>query len=363
MQERLLVAALAEPPEAADAWRALQSELDLDRLEPGSFELLPLITRNLVEAGGDGGYAHDAHLARLKGIYRRSWVKNNLLLERVKTTAAELEAAGIRGLFVEGPTLATRYYPDAGLRPTSFFHVLVDEPSLERARARLPRAGWGSRIDDGDQRSAFSDAEGNGCTVGASLTDDFVGSDGSDPLEPIWSAAERQDLGESDVLVPGATDALLIACVKGARKHAVANVQWIADAALIVREGKVDWERIVEVAVGGGQTLRVRESLEFVARQPRMPVSAEALARLATQPVSRRERVAYAFAGGAAPWLGALPEILGEHLAATTGEPAGRAIATLPNRLQARWGLDHAYEIPLAAARRAYARLFTRGMP
>ena len=70
LQQLLLIAALAEQSTAVEAWQEVRPRISIDELEPGSFQLLPLIYSNLSEARHE-----DVDLPRLKGIYRRTWVK------------------------------------------------------------------------------------------------------------------------------------------------------------------------------------------------------------------------------------------------------------------------------------------------
>jgi hypothetical protein len=44
----------------------------------------------------------DEELPRLKGIYRRAWVRNNLLVKRAAEIGQALEDASVRALLVEG---------------------------------------------------------------------------------------------------------------------------------------------------------------------------------------------------------------------------------------------------------------------
>ena len=105
-QEKLLLAALGSATQASQTWRALQSDFVLDELEPGSFDLMALIYRRLYEAG-----YHDSVVERLKGIYRREWVRANVMLERSREVAGALAEAGVDSLFVEGSPLSERFYP------------------------------------------------------------------------------------------------------------------------------------------------------------------------------------------------------------------------------------------------------------
>src|SRR5439155_15549659 len=98
LQEQLLLVALGDPDSAAGAWKSLPASFSLDDLEPGSFELLPLVYRNVSQTN-----PADPLLPRLKGIYRRSWVKNNLLLGRTSEIAETLQTVSVPALFLEGP--------------------------------------------------------------------------------------------------------------------------------------------------------------------------------------------------------------------------------------------------------------------
>ena len=344
-QERLLVAALASPEEAATAWSGMPPEFSLDVLEPGSFELLPLVYRNLSEVGSD-----DARLPRLKGIYRRSWVKNNLLLERVREIAAVFAEADLPALFLEGPTFANRYYPDLGLRPTSTIHLLVHPSDGLRAVSRLGRVRWTARAESSvypGWRILFDDG-GNICVLRTSLAFDFVDAD-----ESIWSAAGEAEGGEARVHMPNPTDALLSVLVSGARLSPSPRTQWIADAAMLLRVQEIDWERLCALGVAGGQTSRLRATLGYLRRLPIGPIPAEVFELLVRAQPLRRERLVYRLVSGAPPRLAGSAEVLAEHLVATRDESALRTMASLAGRLRERWGLKHSWQIPAAATRRA----------
>ena len=216
LQRRLLVAALAGTEEAVAMWHRLRPELVLDELEPGSFELMPLIYRQLVT-----GEVEDTILTRLKGIYRKSWLIHTLLLERTRESASALDAAGVRALFVEGAPLAARYYPEPGLRFTSHVDVLVDEDSVPQATAALAGARWYARPDvhvgSGGRHHLF-DRDSHACVVRPTLAVDFVVPHDRDRAHALlWQGAEHEEVSGISILVPQPTDALLAVCVAGAR--------------------------------------------------------------------------------------------------------------------------------------------------
>jgi putative nucleotidyltransferase-like protein len=351
VQEQLLVAALGDPSESVRAWRGVQPEFSLDELEPGSFELLPLVYRNLSSSGYE-----DALLPRLKGIYRRTWVKNNLLLERTRDIAEALRETGIRALFLEGAALALRYYPDLGLRPTSFIHLLVTEAEEAKAFMQLQRAGWSDRPDSGAHagwRFLF-DGGGNICVLRTSVAFDFVApEDRALTPAPLWEAAERQEVAGTEILVPTPTAALLGIVVSGARLGPVPSTQWLADAAMVLRGHEIDWERLLQVGIARGQALRLRHVFDYLLQLPVPDPPRDVRVRLDGAPVTRRQRLIYALSSGSFRGLGGVQETVAEHLAATGHESLARTAATFPGRLRDRWGLEHSWQLPFAAGRRA----------
>src|SRR5581483_5203765 len=234
-------------------------------LEPGALELMPLVYRNLSSTTPE-----DPRLPLLKDLHRRSWVKNNLLLEQTSQISDTLRRAGVKTLFLEGPTLATRFYGDIGLRPTSAIHALVAPQDLAKATARLVEAGWATR-PRGDAYPRWSGLVGPGgstCVLRSSLAVDFVAS-GAEPAEaPLWRAARRHSIDGTRVLVPCATDSLLAVVVAGARYGPLPPTQWLVDAAMILRGREIDWDRLIELAVTRGQAVRLWEALGLLLELP-----------------------------------------------------------------------------------------------
>jgi O-antigen/teichoic acid export membrane protein len=351
LQERLLLAALGDPDSAADAWTSLPDTFSVDDLEPGSFELMPLVYRNIAAAR-----PHDPELPRLKGIYRRSWVKNNLLLGRTSEIAETLRAAEIPALFLEGPSYAARFYGDLALRPTSSVHVLVPPSDAAEASVRLGRGGWTTRPGSGAYpgwRLLF-DGGGNICVLRSSLAFDYVASGDEPAEEALWRAAERHPVGETEVLVPTPTDAVLAACVAGVRYGPLPNTQWLTDAVMILRAAEADWDRLIDLAVTHRQDIRLREALSCLLDLP-VPVPErvhDAHAWLGGQRPTRRDRLAFALSSGRPARRGGLPHALAELVAQTTGESLVRTAGRLPRHLCARWSVEHRWQLPLAAGRR-----------
>lgn len=347
-QQELLLAVALQDPSAGRA--TLPTELSLDELEPGSYELLPLVYRNLARS-------ETTHplLPRLKGVYRKTWAVNGLLSERVRATADVLREKEIPALFVEGVALAERFYPESGLRPTSAIDVLVNERDQRRALACLARGGWSNRVPTSSAGAPqyLYDAAGTVCVLRTTLATDLVRrSSGRPAVADLWQAAGREVVGGADVLVPSATETLLAVCVLHVRASSAPNVQWIADAKMLLA-AEIDWERLLASGIDAGQAPRLAAAFRYLTALPGATPPASVLERLDRRRSSPRERLTYVLTSGAVRGAGSLPVLAAEHLAATSGQSTVRTIATFPRHLRERWNLASSWRVPLSAASRA----------
>jgi hypothetical protein len=357
-QVLLLRTALGQGAEASTAWAELRPRLDFENLEAGSFGLLPLVYRSLTDAGVD-----EPLLPRLKGIYRNTWYKSNVLLERVAKTAEALDAASVPAIVVGGPTLGARYYPEVGLRPSPLVDLLVEESDRTRAAAVLGRTRWARRPDivaPPGGPTYFSDTDGHFCALRSTLTADFVLRGTPDETyAELWQSAERQEVRDVPVTVLGHRDQLLATCVLGARRGPTPNVLWVADAAMVLRAGAdtLDWAGLLRAAQARGQSWRLAQALRYVLAFPGTAVPAEVAEEIGRMHGRARERLEFSLSSGSLDRLGGLPALVAEHLGATADRSLLSTVGTFPVFLRDRWQLRHAWQLPVAGGRRAVRSL------
>ena len=136
--ELLLRAALSDAQSAETAWHEWRRRVSFDDMGEASMRLMPLVSKNLA----DHGIEHDL-TARLRGIHRYWWSRNQRLLHRLGKVHDVLAAESIDVMVLKGVPLALRYYDDPGLRPMSDFDVLVPTGDADRA------LHLAIRLDDG----------------------------------------------------------------------------------------------------------------------------------------------------------------------------------------------------------------------
>jgi hypothetical protein len=289
-QKLLLRTACAGGEASAEAWRRLRPQLELDRLELGSFPVLPLVHRQLVELGID-----DPYVPRLAGIRRRTWTMNRLELERVTPVLRSLEEP----IVVGGWQFPAHYYGgDFGLRPVEGLEV-------------LERLAW-----------------------------EFSTPDREPEVETI-----EIELGgtKARALVP--TDELLRVCLTGARVHQPPNVLWLADALAVLRF-EIDWDRVVRHALRLRAMLRLRDALVYLRRELGAALPDEAVRELEAHPPRWREALAHRRAGRS-------PRVVSTRfLNVTADRPLPAALLALPTFLRDELGLKRRSQVPIEVVRR-----------
>src|SRR4051794_7774713 len=136
VQELLLEAALRLGAEARQVWEQCAEEHALDEVPVAVRGLLPAVYRNLASSPGV------PELARLRGIHRHEWYRNQLLFDAAGRLITVLREAGIPVMVLKGGALAVLHYGDAGSRPMGDVDLLVPPALADEALAVVEGAGW-----------------------------------------------------------------------------------------------------------------------------------------------------------------------------------------------------------------------------
>src|SRR5262249_54730428 len=132
-----LRAAIWSGERSLQSWEEWKQLVDFDDVDGGTVRLLPLIYRKLLAQN-----VQDPLMGRLKGLYRRTWYRNQLVFHRSAEMVALMARKGIDALLLKGPALVLQYYKDPGVRPMDDFDLLVRPSQASKAIAVLQEAGW-----------------------------------------------------------------------------------------------------------------------------------------------------------------------------------------------------------------------------
>jgi putative nucleotidyltransferase-like protein len=240
-------------------------------MEDGSFALMPLLYRRL-----ESWQLDEPLLPRLKGLYRHTWYRGNVLLERLKEIKELAANSRIDLLIADEPLLIERVYRDPGLRPATRLDVLIRPESAEDLIRGLEQSGWRRA----SPRSLWLQHASGPFAV---LQHGFVAKHATLPLA-----------GTTDHWL-NSTDQLLRTCVGDARQSRTGRVQWIPDAKLQIamEPAEIDWERLLQTATSYHLVLHLRDALSYLSRTVTAAVPGDVLARLEAIRPAPQERLAH----------------------------------------------------------------------
>ncbi len=344
-QELLLRATLLSGDAALAAWQHWQASVgDLGGLDHGSVRLLPLLYRNLKELG----VVHP-RMEILQGTYRKAWYQNRLLLHKLAETLRRLHDRGVGTMVLKGAALVATACRDIALRPMDDADVLVPVSDLAAAADVLRELGLHTRWDISGERHSvihaapFDDDRGfkldlhwhalkEDCTA---IADEQLRAD----AEAVWFEGVK-------TLAPAATEQLLHTCVHGVRWDPEPPLRWVADAAMLVNGGAINWERLVTVARRRRLALPLGAALAYAVGLLGLSVPGAVLAELAATPAAVWERRELRLQTQPLTELRRLRLHWYRHRRQRGGGGGLGAVASFPRYLRLFWGLRSLREVP-----------------
>jgi hypothetical protein len=348
-EEALLRAALSAPPEAAAIWRRVSMAIDVETLNPAWLDVLPLLYRKLAAAG-----AEDPWLGRLKGVYRRAWYANQLLLRRAGAVLEALHAGRVEGMVLGGAAVALMHYRDAGARPMSDTCIAVRPEAVGRALEVLDRAGWHAPPLSVDALLSTRLGVGLRDASGAGLELRWHALPIPSFEDDLWGAAVPLGIGDVRTQAPCSEDQLLQTCAHGiAWTPGPRSFCWLADALVILGSSgrAIEWERVVAQAIGKRVVLALRATLPYLRDTFAAPVPAGVVDSLQAASTTRSERAAFRASLRAPTPLGVTRVHRARRRAFARLEPDRRL--GFGAYVQSLAGLERRAQVPLHAARRS----------
>ena len=344
-QELLLKAALLKTDTALQSWNEWFAQDGLERMDNGSYRLLPLVYRNLESLG-----YQDPVLMKLKGVNRRAWCENHMVFRRMAPVLATLRRAGIATLLLKGAALTLLHYRDFGLRPMQDLDILVPEEQALDVVALLEAEGW--------RRNTLSSVALGEFFLSYRHSADFTRPPHEridlhwhvllqacyrDADEPFWQASVPVEFEGERTRALCPTDQLLHACVHGVVWNPVPPLRWVADASCVLGSSDIDWYRVLDLATRFRVVPALRDSLRYLVKTLDAPVPQEVLQRLDSTPVTAVEEHEYQYylkqldSPGVSQTVRALYP---QYRRTVQGKSWLRRVASIPLFLQHYWNLD-----------------------
>jgi hypothetical protein len=360
-QELLLQAALLEGADALAAWEKWKAAVDIDVLDPGSFRLLPQLYWKLQAQG-----IEDPLMSKLKGVYRYTWSRNQLLLHSSAALLKHFQAAGIQTMILKGAALTVLYYKNRGLRFMSDFDVLVPTEQAARAITLLTDLGWvpdarsPERLIPIEHGIGFKNKDRQSVDLHWHLLPECRQPDAD---KPFWDGAVLANLEDLSTSALNPTDQLFHVCIHGAKWNLIAPFRWVADAMMILRdlEVKIEWERLVSEAQDRRLTLPLRDTLTYLQHMFDAPVPSAVLQRLRNTPTSKAEIFEYRYKTQSylKKPLGYLPILWFDYRRSAPQDGRLNQVLGFAKHLQLLWGAKHVMLLPFYAALMGLRRILS----
>lgn len=285
-------AALLPSDRAVPAWEQWERDLDFDSLEYTSRQMIPLLYRNLRTNGID----HPL-MEKFKGIYRYTWYKNQLMMNKTATLVHSFRDAGIETMILKGAALVSLHYDTYGLRPMNDVDVLVhtDEAlaamslmlELDFTTGELPvertKVYWHAQ--------GYWDQDGDEFDLHWNALPECRQEDADDGF---WNHAVMAEINDVRICAQSPTDQLIHVCTHAARGCHVTRLIWIADAMTILKSSpSIDWDRLLLFGQTRCLTLPLRDTLGYLHNLLDAPIPASVLQSMHEVPVSMAEYIEY----------------------------------------------------------------------
>ena len=362
--EQILKVALFPLARTADEWAVLTTHPE-DLWAPDARQLLPLLSRALVDAGID-----DPVVAHLMQTARLAWADNQLKFERLDAALEVLDSVGIRSMALKGVPLALKHYPDPSLRPMMDFDLLIDPEQAADAVVALERAGWTLEwtiVPDFVARTYEVPCRSHD---GLGILDlhwrlvPWVARSWTDRDLAIWRDAQPLAIADRVTLAPADHDLLLHVILHAYLSGWAYVPRWVADVVVLLRSstGTLDWERFVDRVVRAHLTLPVADALGYVASTFEAPVPQSVHDGLSGARSTRRERRKHQRGEreliSSRDWLlGDFSELRTSWARISVNYSRFGVLSSIGPFLRGRTHVDHVWTLPFVVARRRFQRV------
>ncbi len=352
--ENLIIRAAIDPDSSIRSWEAWLASNDLDEIPTSSFDLLPLVYRNLRSRD-----YRSRDLPKLRGVYRQTWYRNQLLISRSLELFEKLEVGGIRAVLLGDAPLILGSYGDIGARVIRQAELLVSPHDLDRAIGVADGHGWrpcnGVHPDATGLAKALCSSDGLLLVLRWYLAASHAYEEAT---EPFREGAIFFSSDAGDVRVPNLTDQLVYVLITGAEWQAGRSFHWIPDAITILRhDDVVDWQRFVWLAQHLERSSSIRSALSFLTRYDPVSIPASVIDDLAAFPRSELlEQWFRVRSGRQYPW-GGMPMTWFRYARTARAARLRATPAGFVSHLRARSGAESATGFAVDLIRRAYTRV------
>lgn len=265
-QHLLMKAVLLKGEAALDAWQAWKSAINLNDVDYPSLRLLPMLYQNLKENNAPD----DPDLQRMKGVYRLSWVQNQLLFRRLSEILRRFEDQGIKTVILKGGALVFGYYHDYGVRPMHDLDIMVKWDQLNVISEILGDIGWHQqhicpeRLQSYRRETVFENDAEQEIDIHWHLLREWCMPEHD---AAFWTNTTTLPMNDMSMTALNPTYSLMHLCGHGYQWSTLPSLLWIADIHKIITTAsdQIEWDPLMLIASRYNLTIPLRNVLAYLA--------------------------------------------------------------------------------------------------
>jgi len=277
-QLTLLKAALLPPDQAEAYWHKFIALYDLQKLDHGCNQVLPMVFINLKDR-----LKSDHNKYTCRSSYKIVWANNHLLMHDLKALLVLLQQYNLKVCLLKGAALIGHYYPDYGMRIMGDIDLLVPPKQMPELIGVIESNQYKicSNQEEADSHNllklfharSFENSRGSEFDIHQYISKFLVDEEFTDR---IWLNAKAIDLfgikHSAYVLHP--THQLLHSVLHGLQYAPVSSIRWIVDAAnlLDIHCDDIDWEEMRDICAEYHLNLPMKMALHFLHQEFGLPI-------------------------------------------------------------------------------------------
>ena len=358
-QKLLLRACLLQGEDVLKAWQKWIKIVDIDNLNSDSNSLLPLLYRNL-----STHQVNHPEITRLKGIYRSTFYKNQLLIQKITKILNSLQDANIETILLNDVAINLQYYPHLALRHIYNFDLLIRTENSSKTINILDKLGW--KYSDNllirtvvGNAAIFKDELGCRLSIHYPVALDAIQQN----VEyNFWQEAEINKVGEISTYLLNPTNQLLQICLQAFSFLQPTGAVWVADAMMILNSSgdKIDWNKLITQAKKRQIVLPVKNTLPLLDEILDTSLPPAILQEIKQLPISKLEEKEYQIINSKTySFLGTFLSRYYVYSRLVSNSNAQLNLIEFTKYLQAVWGLASFWQVPVQVVNKGIRKVKT----
>ena len=308
-ETRFLKLVLCNDKDFKSLWNTWKSTYDFDHTDDALLHLFPLVAIRMEKLE----MQNDELFAKIQGIYKMAWVKNQRLLAVTKDVVTRCNDLKIPTLFLKGIPLILDIYKDKGARLLGDADFLIQPEQGNRISAMLFQNGWHHRkpwmLDSKNPTESIfrvvkATSFRNNFGVDMDVHWNLFSLTHHTYLKDIFFLKEVSSIGFRNAIwrdaipttIDGAPclrlcneDLLIHVVIHGSEGNNHRTLRWVTDAVTIIKSSNIDWDKIIQRAKDFNFIIELSIAFRYLSENFPGPIPSSFITALQAYPITKRD--------------------------------------------------------------------------